>query len=100
MIWPSTTTILFRSISLFLLVNFFTKSLEVIGFRQRYLRTSSSDIVLVDSVRCFLGGGLEESPAWELFSASLSLLCALLGEDFFCFSSFFAVVRRGDKWVL
>lgn len=101
-IWPRTSTILFRSISVFLLVNFFTKSLEVIGFRHRYLRTSSSDIVLVDSVRCFLEGGLEPSPAWELLGAwsdSLSLLWALLGDDFFVFSSFLAAVSKCDKQV-
>ena len=58
MILCRTSTILFLSMSVFLLVNFLTKSLDVMGLRIRYLFTSSSDIELVEmSVFCFFSGG-------------------------------------------
>ena len=53
-----TSTILFLSMSVFLLVNFFTRSLDVIGLRIKYRLTSSSDIEVVEtSVFCFFSGG-------------------------------------------
>ena len=92
----STSTILFFSISVFLLENFLTRSFDVIGFLERYLWTSCSVIVYGDSVLCFLDGGLVEaaetappsSTASSLFCCPVCWWDFLSGEDFFFGNSF------------
>ena len=72
----STSTTRFLSISVFLLLNFFTRSLEEMGLLFRYLWISSSVMVLGEySVLCFLAGGwllLPDAPGAALLVPALS----------------------------
>lgn len=74
MILCSTSTTLFLSISVFLLVNFLTRSLEAMGLLIRYLLTSSSVMQLLDtSTFCFLAGGVPSGVADVLGNEGLVL---------------------------
>lgn len=68
----NTSTTRLRSISVFLLVNFFTRSFEVIGLRSKYRFTSSSVIVLSEnSVFCFFEGGCDSAPPFPTSADAL-----------------------------
>lgn len=100
---PSTSTILFFSISVFLLENFLTRSFDVIGFLERYLWTSCSVIVYGDSVFCFFDGGVLEETA-PLSSTVSSLFCCpvwwdfLSGEGFFLGDSFLEARTENGRY--
>lgn len=73
MILCRTTTIWFLSMSVFLDVNFLTRSLAVMGLRIRYLFTSSSVMELVEvSIFCFFPGGAASPPPPVLLSGESS----------------------------